>query len=141
MHELYLAGCMEILLLNSTSARAALILGPNSGLVCPCCLVPKDFLWDLLEVIYPLRTWDGTLRLIQQAEACETKEETRIVLLEQSIRNVPVCMDLKGWQISDFHSRIHSSTTSAHIFLFSAPFVQRHSIQLARVSGANTCGR
>lgn len=85
-------------MLNSLSARAALILGPNSEFVCTCCLVPKDFLWDLLEVIYPLRSRDGILRLIQDADACQTKKEARAVLLEQSVRNIPVCMGLRGQQ-------------------------------------------
>ena len=132
---------MEILLLNSISARAALILGPNSELVCPCCLVPKEFLWDLLEVIYPLRSRDGTLRLIQGADVCKTKKEARAVLLEQSVRNIPVCIGLRGSKISDFCSRIHSSTISADTSLFSALSVQRPFIRLTRVSGATTCGR
>ena len=93
--------CMEVLLLNSISARAALILGPQSGLVCPCCLVPKEFLWDLSEVIYPLRTRNGTLQLMQKADACNTKQKAYAVLLEQSIRNIPVCMSLKRQQVSD----------------------------------------
>lgn len=126
--------------LNFISARAALILGPNSEWVCPSCLVPKGFLWDLSEAIYPLRTRNGTLRLIQKADACATKRKAYTVLLEQSIRNIPVCMYLKGWQISDFHSRIHFSITSADILLFTAHSVQKLSIQLARVFGANTCG-
>ena len=122
-----LTNCLEILLLISTSARAALILGPNSESVCLSCLVPKNFLWDLLEVIYPLRTQDGTLQLIQQAEACGTKKDAHAVLLEQSIRSIPVSLCLKGWQISDFHLRIHSTTISADISLFSVPSVQKPS--------------
>jgi len=43
--------------------------------------------------------------------------------------------------MSDLSFRIHSSTTSADIFLFSALSVQKPSIQLAKVSGAITCGR
>ena len=92
-----LANCLDTLVLISTSARAALILGPKSQSVCLCCLVPKNFLWDLLEVIYPLRTRDGTLQLIQKAEACGTKQKAHAVLLEQSIRNIPVSTNLKGW--------------------------------------------
>ena len=129
-----------IFLLNSISARAASILGPNSEWVCPSCLVPKGFLWDLSDVIYPLRTRNGTLRLIQEADACDTKWKAYTVLLEQSIRNIPVCICLIGWQISNFHSRIHSSTTSVNILLFTAHSVQRPSIHCPRVSGGNTYG-
>jgi len=81
---------------NPVSARAALILGPKSEWVCPSCLVPKGFLWDLSDVIYPLRTRNGTLRLIEKADACDTKHKAYNVLLEQSIRNIPVCTCLEG---------------------------------------------
>ena len=82
--------CEMNLLLKYFSSRAASILGSKSGWVCPTCLVPRDFLWDLSEVIYPLRTWDGTLRLIEKAEDCSTKARAYEVLLNQSIRNIPV---------------------------------------------------
>ena len=131
---------IKIHLLSSVSERAASILGPNSKWVCPACLVPKGFLWDLSDVIYPLRTRNGTLRLIQKADACVTKGQAYSVLLEQSIRNIPVCMCLDGQQESDFSSRIHSSTISANILWSIAHSVQKLSIQLARVSGANTYG-
>lgn len=132
---------MEVLLLYSISARAALILGPQSGLVCPCCLVPKEFLWDLSEVIYPLRTRNGTLQLMQKADACNTKQKAYAVLLEQSIRNIPVCLGLKGQQTADLHPRILSSTTSANTLWFTAPSVQKHSTQSVRVFGVNIYGR
>jgi hypothetical protein len=80
------------LLLSYISTRAASILGSKSGWVCPSCLVPNDLLWDLLDVIYPLRTRDGTLRLIEKAESCSTKAKAREFLLNQSIRNIPVCL-------------------------------------------------
>ena len=64
-----------ILPLKYSSSRAASILGSQSGWVCPTCLVPHDLLWDLSDVIYPLRTRDGTLRLIEEAEGCSTKQE------------------------------------------------------------------
>ena len=136
-----LSNYIKILLLNFISARAASILGANSEWVCPPCLVPKGFLWDLSEVIYPLRTRNGTLRLIEKANACDTKQKAHSVLLEQSIRNIPVCVCLEGWQISKFHSRTHSSITSANILLSTAPSVQKPSIQFARVSGVNTYGK
>jgi len=84
--------------LNSLSAMATLILGLNSEFVCICFLVPKDFLWDLLEVIYPLQSWDGTLQLIQNAGTCRTKKKAHAVLLEQSVRNIPVGMGLRREQ-------------------------------------------
>jgi len=86
---------VEVLLLNSLRSRAASIFGSKSKWVCPICLIPKDLLWDLLEVIYPLRTRNGTLRLIQEANACHTKKEAHKVLLEQSIRNIPVSIYLE----------------------------------------------
>ena len=132
---------MEILLLNSISSKAVSILGAKSKWVCLSCLVPREFLWDLTDVIYPLWTRNGTLRLIQKAEACDTKREAYKVLLEQSIRNIPVCTCLREWQISDFYSRIHSSTTSANILLSILCSVQKPSIQSARVSGDNTYGK
>jgi len=86
------------LLLIYISARAASILGSKSGWVCPSCLVPSDFLWDLVDVIYPLQTRDGTLQLIEKAEGCSTKAKAREFLLNQSIRNIPVCF----YTIRDF---------------------------------------
>ena len=82
--------CEMILPLIYISSRAASILGSKSGWVCPTCLVPHDSLWDLSDVIYPLRTRDGTLRLIEEAEGHSTKARAYEVLLTQSIRNIPV---------------------------------------------------
>lgn len=136
-----LTGCMRILSLTFISSKAASILGSKSGWVCPSCLVPGDTLWDLSDVIYPLRTRDGTLRLIGESECCSTKTKARDVLLEQSIRNIPVCMCIAGQQESDSSPRIRSSTTSATTLLFIAPSVQISSIKLSRVPGANICGK
>ena len=52
--------------------------------------MPKEFLCDLPGDVYPLRTRNGTLTLLAQADECATKTEAYEVLLEQSIRNVPV---------------------------------------------------
>ena len=136
-----LTGCIEILPLKFISSKAASILGANSGWVCPPCLVPDDGLWDLSDVIYPLRTRDGTLQLIAESESCSTKTRAHEVLLTQSIRNIPVCVCIAGQQKSDFFPRTPSSTTSATTLLFTAPSVQTSSIRLNRVSGANTCGK
>ena len=88
--------------LRYISTKGASILGSKSGWVCPPCLVPKNLLWDLSDVIYPLQTWDGTLRLIAESESCHTKAKASEVLLTQSIRNIPVCMCMEEQQISDF---------------------------------------
>ena len=130
-----------ILLLKSISSKAASILGSNSGWVCPSYLVPDDSLWDLSDVIYPLRTRDGTLRLIGDSESCSTKKEAHDILLTQSIRNIPVCVCIAGQQKSNSSPRIHSSTTSATTLLFTAPSVQIFSTRLNRVPGASICGR
>ena len=127
-------------LLTYISTKAALLLGSKSGWVCPPYLAPKNFLCDLSDVIYPLWTWDGTLRLIRGSERCKTKAKASEVLLTQSIRNIPVCVCMGGLQVSDFYSRIHSSTTSASIWLSTACFVQMPSTRLRRVSG-NICGK
>ena len=95
-----------ILSLKYSSSRAASILGSQSGWVCPTCLVPHDFLWDLSDVIYPLRTRDGTLRLIEEAEGCSTKAGAYKVLLAQSIRNIPVFLyACKGFRYLTFFSQ------------------------------------
>jgi hypothetical protein len=54
--------------------------------------VPKEFLCDLPGNIYPLRTQNGTLTLLARAEECTTKADAYEVLLEQSVRNVPVSL-------------------------------------------------
>lgn len=131
-----------ILSLKYSSSRAASILGSQSGWVCPTCLVPHDFLWDLSDVIYPLRTRDGTLRLIEEAEGCSTKAGAYKVLLAQSIRNIPVFLHAcKGFRYLTFFPRTHSSTTLVSIWWFTAHFVQMFSIKLSKVSGANISGR
>jgi len=56
--------------------------------------VPKKFLGDIPGNIWPLRTRNGALTLLAQADSCATKTEAYKVLLEQSIRNVPVSLVL-----------------------------------------------
>lgn len=103
--------------------------------------MPKDSLWDLSDVIYPLRTRDGTLWLIRESESCSTKAKAYDVLLNQSIRNIPVCMCMEGWQVSDFHPRTHSSIISASILLSTTHSVQMSSTRLSKASGANIYGK
>lgn len=86
-------------------ARATTILGANSQFACPVCLVPREFLCDLPGNIYPLRTRNGTLTLLARADRCTTKSEAHKILLEQSIRNVPVSLLLRLFGVecrSDF---------------------------------------
>ena len=54
--------------------------------------MPREFLCDLPGNAYPLRTRNSTLTLLAQADRCATKSEAREILLEQSIRNVPVSL-------------------------------------------------
>jgi hypothetical protein len=54
--------------------------------------VPREFLCDLPGNIYPLRTRNGTLTLLAKADECGTKAEAYKVLLEQSLRNIPVSL-------------------------------------------------
>jgi len=60
--------------------------------VCPICLVPKEFLCDLLGNAYPLRTRNGTLTLLARADKCASKAEAYKILLEQSVWNIPVSL-------------------------------------------------
>lgn len=56
--------------------------------------MPREFLCDLPGNVYPLRTRNGTLTLLAQADGCVTKSEVHKILLEQSVRNVPVSLVL-----------------------------------------------
>lgn len=52
--------------------------------------MPRISLCDLPGDIYPLRTRNDTLTLLAQADGCATKTEAHKILLEQSIRDIPV---------------------------------------------------
>jgi hypothetical protein len=130
-----------IFTLKNTSSKAASILGSKSGWTCPTCLVPHNLLWDLSDVIYPLRSRDGTLRLIEKAKDCTTKAGAYEVLLTQSIRNIPVFIFSYQFPMTDFYFRIHSSTTSACIWLCTVHSVQMYFTKLSKESGANMFGR
>ena len=54
--------------------------------------MPRKFLCDLPGNVYPLRTRNGTLTLLARAGRCATKSEVHKVLLEQSVRDIPVSL-------------------------------------------------
>ena len=64
--------------------------------------MPKEFLCDLPGNVYPLRTRNGTLTLLARAEECTTKAEAYRVLLEQSVRNIPVSSFYSEKDLSEF---------------------------------------
>lgn len=56
--------------------------------------MPRECLCDLPGNAYPLRTRNGTLTLLAQADKSTTKTEAYKILLEQSVRNIPVSVGL-----------------------------------------------
>lgn len=126
-------------------ARAAAIFGANSQFTCLSCLVPKEFLCDLPGDIYPLRTRNGTLTLLARAEECGTKAEAYKILLEQSVRNIPVSLISTLGEINTkvyltLNSRILSWITSATTCVFTSLSALIPSIRLSRGYGDNISG-
>lgn len=66
------------------------LLGHQSGFPCPICLIPRD-LQDSPMESWPLRTFEGTLELIQEARSKSTKKDRKALLKTQSLRDVKVC--------------------------------------------------
>lgn len=80
----------SLLTVATASTRVTTIQGVRSAYPCPICLVPKDKLWDLSEVIYPRRTRGGALRLLSRADKASSKKAAKEILGGQSIRSVSV---------------------------------------------------
>lgn len=76
-------------------SRAASILGAKSGFPCPICLVPKFDLSNL-AARYPPRTKQGTMGLLREAKAAQTKSARHEILLRQSIRYMTVRCDVRS---------------------------------------------
>ena len=74
----------------ASSVRATSILGAKLMYPCLICLVPRDLLWDLSEILYPRWTREGTLQLVKRANEASSKKEAKDILGSQSIRNVSV---------------------------------------------------
>lgn len=88
--------------------------------------MPREFLCDLPGNIYPLRTRNSTLTLLARADGCTTKSEAHKILLEQSIRNVPVSLLFRlFWAESKSDSQYQN--TLLNYFSYYACVYQSHS--------------
>ena len=93
--EVYITNCVinHLILVEPSyylSTRATTTLGAQSKFPCPICLVPRDLLWDLTEVLYPRRTRGGARWLIIEANSTLSAKAAKKILDRQSIRSMPV---------------------------------------------------
>ncbi|KAG8767221.1 hypothetical protein FRC12_006384 [Ceratobasidium sp. 428] len=62
------------------------LLGAKSGFPCPICLVPRELQGDLSGTQWPLRTYNSTIQLHEQADNAKTKTAAKAIRSEQSLR-------------------------------------------------------
>ncbi|EUC64240.1 hypothetical protein RSOL_437800 [Rhizoctonia solani AG-3 Rhs1AP] len=67
-------------------AKILSILGHQSGFPCPVCLVPRGKQGDLSGTVWPRRTHEETLLILERAENASTKQEAKEIRQEQSLR-------------------------------------------------------
>ncbi|KAG8700989.1 hypothetical protein FRC09_005626 [Ceratobasidium sp. 395] len=62
------------------------LLGAKSGFPCPLCLVPREQQGDLSGRKWPLRTYEGTMNVHEQAAKARTATAAQEIRREQSLR-------------------------------------------------------
>lgn len=92
-------------------ARIITIFGAKSKFPCPICLIPKEHLHELAHIHWPERTKDSTKEVLERASRQQWDKDRKVILKEQSIRNIPVRMcSPPAWTCAN------ASHSSEHIY-------------------------